>query len=343
MIPELIELRSDTFTKPTSGMLEAMMQAEVGDDVFGEDPSVNRLEQKVANMFGYPAALLCLSGTMANQIAIAVHTKPGDEVICDALSHIYLYEGGGIAANAHASVRLLHGERGMLKAQMVEEAIQVDNPHYPISRLVSLENTVNKGGGACYTLESIAAIRSVCDSYTLSLHLDGARLFNAIVSTGQTTIDFGLLFHSISVCFSKGLGSPMGSVLLGSAEFIHQARRVRKRWGGGWRQAGYIAAAIDYALENHVSLLAEDHRRAKVIAVFLQTRHEIISILPVETNIIIFELRQYISAELYLQKLLILGVKASPFGKQQIRLVTHLDFTDEHLDQLVEKWKGLVF
>jgi len=338
MLVEPIELRSDTFTKPTLGMLEAMMQAEVGDDVFGEDPTVNHLEQKVASKFGFEAALLCLSGTMANQIAIAVHTKPGDEVICDALSHIYLYEGGGIAANSHASVRLLHGVRGMLKADMVKEAIQVDNPHYPASRLVSLENTVNKGGGACYRLEDIAAIRAVCDFHHLKLHLDGARLFNAMVAKQQKPEDFAKHFHSISVCFSKGLGAPMGSILLGSKEFIHQARRVRKRWGGGWRQAGYIAAAVDYALANHIPLLQKDHERAAKIEAFLKTRSEITAILPVETNIIIFELTNNWNAHTYLTKLAEHQIMAAPFGKQQIRLVTHLDFTDHHLDQLINRW-----
>lgn len=338
---EHLELRSDTFTKPTPGMLQAMMDANVGDDVFGEDPTVNALEMQVAKYFGFEAALLCLSGTMANQIAIAVHCKSGDEVICDALSHIYLYEGGGIAANAHASVNLLHGERGMLTARMIEEAIQPDNIHYPVSTLVSLENTVNKGGGACYSWQTIEEIKAVCNERKLKLHLDGARLFNAMVAKGYNPAAFGQLFHTTSVCFSKGMGTPMGSVLFGSAEFIHQARRVRKRWGGGWRQAGYIAAAVQYALENHIPLLSEDHRRAKAIEAYLKTRLEIKDILPVETNIVIFELAKELTAETYLLKLEKAGIKAAPFGKQKIRLVTHLDFPDAHLESLLVRWKKI--
>ena len=258
-----LELRSDTFTKPTPAMLDAMMNANVGDDVFEEDETTKSLERKCAAMFGYEDALLCLSGTMANQIAITAHAKAGEEVICDALSHIYLYEGGGIMANAHASVSLLQGNRGRLTASLIEDVIKPDNVHYPVSTLVSLENTVNKGGGSIYAIEEIKQIKQLCIKHNMRLHLDGARLFNALVETKESPLEHGALFDSITICLSKGLGAPMGTVLLGNTAFIHQARRIRKRFGGGWRQSGYIAAAGIYALDHHIDRLADDHRRAQ--------------------------------------------------------------------------------
>jgi len=314
-------------------MLEAMLHAEVGDDVFGEDPTTNRLEQYAAELFGFEAGLYCVSGTMANQIAISVYVRPGDEVICDALSHIYLYEGGGIAANSMASVTLLDGDRGRITAAQIEEVIKEDNVHYPVSRLVSLENTVNKGGGSIYEMSDLNEIRNLCSAKNLSLHLDGARLCNAIVARNQSTKNFAPIFDSISVCLSKGLGAPMGSVLLGTKEFIHKARRVRKRWGGGWRQSGFMAAAGLHALQNNIPGLADDHRRAKQLASILETRSEVTSILPVDTNIVIFSVDHgYSSSAEYVRKLASKGLFASPFGAQKIRLVTHLDFTDSDLE-----------
>lgn len=328
----LIDLRSDTVTKPTPGMLEAMFSAKVGDDVFEDDPTVNILEEKAAKLFGMEAALFCTSGTMTNQIAINVHCKAGDEVICDQYSHIYLYEGGGTMANSHASVKLLHGDRGRISAEDVLENIQPDNIHYPISRMVSLENTMNKGGGAIYDFEEIKKIRKVCDVHGLILHLDGARLANAIVETDQTFKDFGQVFDSISLCLSKGLGAPIGSVLLGNKAFVKQARRVRKRFGGGWRQAGFLAAAGIYALDNHIDRLKEDHARAKELAKIISSKSEIIDIMPVETNIVIFQLAKGLLSADYVEILKQKGILAATFGKDKVRLVTHLDFTDEHLE-----------
>ncbi len=335
-----IELRSDTFTKPSSAMLEAMFSAEVGDDVFEEDHTVKLLEEKTAQLFGYEAALFCTSGTMTNQIAINVHVSQGDEVICDVLSHVYLYEGGGIAANSSASVNLLHGNRGRITAEQVSEAIHEDNVHYPISRLVSLENTVNKGGGCYYQLSEIQKIKAICDSKKMALHLDGARIFNALVETQENPLEFGKAFDSISVCLSKGLGIPVGSVLLGTTEFIKKARKVRKRWGGGWRQAGYLAAAGIYALENNIERLKEDHARAREIGKIMEGISEVEEIYPVDTNIVIFKLNDKISVADYVQKLNEKGIKASPFGKQLVRFVTHLDFTDEHLGEFRKRILG---
>ncbi|WP_026994024.1 threonine aldolase family protein [Flectobacillus major] len=332
-----LELRSDTFTKPTPAMLDAMFHAEVGDDVFEEDFTVKQLEQKAAQLFGYESALFCTSGTMTNQIAINVHVNQGDEVICDALSHIYLYEGGGIAANSSASVNLLHGNRGRITAEQIADAIQPDNLHHPMSRLVSLENTVNKGGGAYYDITEIAKIKALCQKHNMALHLDGARLFNALVETNETPLQYGELFDSISICLSKGLGIPVGSVLLGTKDFIAKARRVRKRWGGGWRQAGYLAAAGIYALDNHVARLKEDHAKARTIGTLIASRPEVIEVLPVDTNIVIFTLNNAILSGEYVQKLANIGIKAATFGKHQVRFVTHLDFTENDLDEFSQR------
>ena len=329
----MIDLLSDTLTKPTPAMLEAMFLAKVGDDVFGEDPTVNALETKAAAMFGMEAGLFCASGTMTNQIAISVHVHRGQEVICDQLAHIYLYEGGGIMANAQASVNLLRGERGRFTAEAVQEAIQPDNVHYPVTKLVALENTVNKGGGCYYTLSDIEKIYQVANNQGIPLHLDGARIFNALVETGERSQDYGKFFSSISICLSKGLGCPVGSVLVGSKGFIKEARRVRKRFGGGWRQAGFLAAAGIYALDNNIDRLKDDHRRAKQLGEILSQVPEIESILPVETNIVIFKSGNGILSSDYVNTLAQKGIRAATFGKHQVRLVTHLDITDEHIEE----------
>lgn len=328
-----IELRSDTFTKPSPAMLEAMFSAAVGDDVFEEDYTVKALQEKTAQLFGYEAGLFCTSGTMTNQIAINVHVNQGDEVICDALSHVYLYEGGGIAANSSASVNLLHGNRGRITAEQISEVIQADNVHYPVSRLVSLENTVNKGGGCYYQLSEIQKIKALCQDNNMALHLDGARIFNALVETQENPLEYGKMFDSISICLSKGLGIPVGSVLLGTTDFIKKARKVRKRWGGGWRQAGYLAAAGIYALENNIERLKEDHKRAREIGKIMEGISEVEEIYPVDTNIVIFRLNNKILSSDYVQKLDEKGIKAATFGKHLVRFVTHLDFTDEHLEE----------
>src|SRR6476620_1660253 len=263
----IIDFRSDTVTKPSPGMLNAMLNAQVGDDVFGEDPTINELESKVANMFGMEAAIFCPSGTMTNQVGIKCHTQPGDEIICDKLSHVYQYEGGGIAFNSGCSVKLLNGNYGRITAQMVSESVNNRNDaHKANSSLVSLENTANRGGGSCYDFEEFYRIKRTCVENNLKLHLDGARLFNAIVAKKEDPKEYGKIFDSISICLSKGLGAPVGSVLIGTKEFIAKAKRIRKVFGGGMRQAGYLAAAGSYALDNNIKRLEEDHRHAKFIA-----------------------------------------------------------------------------
>jgi threonine aldolase len=331
---EWIDLRSDTVTRPTAPMLEAMMSAKIGDDVFGEDLTINELEQTAAQLFGMEAGLFCPSGTMTNQIAIKVHTQPGDEVICDELSHVYQYEGGGIAFNSGASVRLLQGNRGRITAQQVAGAINADDVHKPHSSLVVLENTSNRGGGSCYELAEIESIRAVCNENNLMLHLDGARLFNALVAKGQQAKTFGHLFDTISICLSKGLGAPVGSVLLGPAEFIKKARRVRKVFGGGMRQAGYIAAAGLYALQHHVERLATDHALAKQVEKALLSHPAVEAVIPVETNIIIFHLKEKTTAAAFVNRLEEHGVLCFATGKQSIRFVTHLDISPAMIDAL---------
>jgi len=327
-----IDLRSDTITTPTPQMREAMFAAQVGDDVFGDDPTVNALQNKAARLFGTEAALFCASGTMTNQLAIRAHTQPGSEVICDKLAHVYLYEGGGIALNSLSSVKLLEGNRGKITAQQVEDAINPDDIHAPVSRLVCLENTMNKGGGCYYTLDEIAPIRALCRTRGLALHLDGARLFNALAETRETPAQHGALFDSISICLSKGLGCPVGSLLLGSADFIKKATRFRKVMGGGWRQAGYLAAAGIYALDYHLTRLSDDHARAQAIGQILKKLPEVAYIYPIETNIVIFQLPQTILATDYVQQLATKNIGAVTFGKHLVRFVTHLDFTDVHLE-----------
>jgi threonine aldolase len=327
-----IDLRSDTLTKPTIGMLEAMWSAQVGDDVFGEDPTVNSLELKLADMFGMEAGLFCPSGTMTNQIAIRLHTRPQTELICHKYSHIYLYEGGGIMSNSHASVKLLEGDFGKITPSDIADAINPDDVHAPETTLVSLENTMNKGGGSIYTLEEIKPIRSLCDQHGIKLHLDGARIFNALVVTGESPKAWGAMFDSISVCLSKGLGCPVGSVLLGSKEDIKRARKVRKSFGGGMRQAGFLAAAGIYALDHQAQRLTEDHDRAKKLGEILEQLPLVSEVFPVVTNIVIARLKDITPAEM-LQKLDAAGIKAVRFGKDQIRFVTHLDFADEGLEE----------
>lgn len=331
----IVDLRSDTLTKPTPGMLEAMMTAEVGDDVFGEDPSINALQKKMAAMFGMEAALFVPSGTMANQIAIKVHTQPGDEVICDQLSHIYNYEGGGIAFNSGASVRLLQGERGVFTAKQVKEAILGPESYYAHSSLVVIENTVNKGGGSIWSLEKIKSIKELCLQNKLKLHLDGARLFNALIENGESTLDYGKVFDSISICLSKGLGTPAGSVLIGTKEDIHRAHRYRKVMGGGMRQAGFLAAAGIYALDHNIDRLKIDHENARKIAEKLKAISIIEEVLPVESNILIFRLKDEQTAGTFLTTLNENGILAAPFGPTNIRFVTHLDITNQHMDYLL--------
>jgi threonine aldolase len=330
-----IDLRSDTVTRPTPAMLQAMMQARVGDDVFGEDPSINQLEAMAAQLFGMEAALYCPSGTMSNQIAIKCHTAPGDEVICEKNSHVYIYEGGGIAFNAGAQVRALEGDRGRITAGQVSDSINPDDVHKARTSLVSLENTANRGGGSCYELEEITRIRQVCEDNQLKLHLDGARLFNALVAKKQTASAYGRLFDSISVCLNKGLGCPIGSLLIGSVPFIRQARRFRKVFGGGMRQAGFMAAAGIHALQYHVDRLAEDHSHARQIAEALEKKDFVASILPVETNIIIFEVESSFCAKSLAAQFKEQDILAIAISSNQLRFVTHLDITPEMVERTI--------
>jgi threonine aldolase len=337
----MINLISDTVTKPTAGMLDAMFSAQVGDDVFGEDPTVNALEAKAAGMFGKEAALFCPSGTMTNQIAVRVHCRQLDEVICDHFSHVYQYETGGYAANSGVAINLITGVNGKITADQIEAAIKPDHDWLPSSRLVVLENTANKGGGSFYTLAEIQPIAALCRERGLSLHLDGARLFNALVETGESTGAFGELFDSISICLSKGLGAPVGSLLLGNQAFIKQARRMRKVMGGGMRQAGYLAAAGVYALDNHVDRLKIDNERASILGKTLASFPWVESVRPVQTNIVIFDLCAPLTAAGFLEKLAKRGIHAAPFGPKTIRFVTHLDFSEEMLHRVVEVLKDV--
>lgn len=339
----MIDLRSDTVTKPSAAMLNAMMEAKVGDDVFGEDPTVNELQNFAADMFGMEAALYCASGTMTNQIAIKLHTQPGDEVICDKLSHVYLYEGGGIGFNAGCSIRLLEGNYGRFTAEQVQENINdKNNIHFPISKLVCIENTVNKGGGVCWDIDEIIKIKAVCQNNEMALHLDGARLFNALVANNQSALKYGQLFDTISICLSKGLGAPVGSLLLGSRKNIAKATRIRKVMGGGMRQAGFLAAAGLYALQNNIERLAIDHERAKILSSVLQTCNFVESIYPVETNIVIFKINpNQVSTNHFIDFLKNNEINAVSMGNNLIRFVLHLDITENDFDFLLNKLKQI--
>ena len=331
----ITDLRSDTFTKPTAAMLDAMFKAPVGDDVFGEDPSVNELEAKAAALFGMEAALFCASGTMTNQIAIKCHTQPGDEVICDKSSHVYIYEGGGIAFNSGSQVKAIDGNRGRITADQVTESINPDDPHRARTSLVSLENTANRGGGACYNFTDLESIRDVCSKYNLGFHLDGARIWNALVAKKENPIQYGQLFDSISICLSKGLGAPIGSLLLGKQPFIKQARRFRKVLGGGMRQAGYLAAAGIYALDHHIERLEEDHLHVSQIAEALKKKDFVGNILGPETNILIFEVCNNYTPVSFCNKLRQHKILCMPISATQVRMVTHLDVSAEMVSNLI--------
>lgn len=332
----VIDLRSDTVTVPSKEMLRQMLAAKVGDDVFGDDETVNNLEKYSANLFGKEAAVFCPSGTMTNQIAIKLHTNSPGEVICEETSHIHLYEGGGIGFNSGLATKLLKGDAGRLTADQIEKAISIDNVHFPETQLVSLENTCNKGGGSIYEIEEIKKIRAVCVANNLKLHLDGARIFNALAVADYSAKDIGRQFDTISICLSKGLGAPIGSLLLGSKEDIYKARRLRKILGGGMRQVGYLAAAAHYALQNNLDRIVEDHHKAKVLGDKLLQLNFVKKVLPVYTNIVIFEIIESISCDDIICQLGEHDIKVVAFGPQQIRLVTHLDFTNEMLEKTIK-------
>jgi threonine aldolase len=328
-----IDLRSDTVTRPTRGMLDAMFSAKVGDDVFGDDPTVKNLEEKIAKLFGKDAAIFCPSGTMTNQIAIKLHTQPGDEIICEAGSHIYNFEGGGIGFNSGCSTRLIFGDRGRLFTDQVITNINPVDVHCPITSLVVAENTSNKGGGSIYDFRELKKLSEVCKKNKLRFHLDGARLFNALVETIESPLQYGQIFDSISICFSKGLGAPIGSILICNKSEETQARRIRKVFGGGMRQAGYLAAAAIYALENNIQRLKEDHLRARQLGKTISNLPFVEDVMPIETNIIIFRVNNKISNIDLIAKLKEKGILVVGFGPQLIRMVTHLDFNDEMLDR----------
>ena len=339
----MINLISDTVTKPTTEMLDFMMSAKVGDDVFKNDESTNALEEKVARFFNKEAALFFPSGTMANQTAIKLHTEPGDQVICDHYSHIYNYEGGGASFNSGVSCKLIKGDRGRITAEQVKQAINPpDFYHSPKTRLVSLENTTNKGGGACYELQEIKAIKEVCTNHGLAFHLDGARLWNALVAKNHNPKEYGAQFDTISVCFSKGLGAPIGSALLGSKAFIDKALRIRKILGGGMRQVGYLANAASYAMDHHFERLAIDHRKAKELSTALSAIKWVKSVEPTETNIVIFNIdTENSTAEDIIQKFKAQHIDLIAMDSSKLRFVTHLDYSDQDHDHVLQTLKNM--
>ncbi|MGO3182905.1 MAG: threonine aldolase family protein [Aequorivita sp.] len=332
-----IDLRSDTVTRPTTGMMQAIMNAEVGDDVYKEDVTTNKLEQKLADMFGMDTALFFPSGSMANQAAIKLHTQPGEQLIADKWAHVFNFEGGGASFNSGVSCKLVDGDRGMITAEQVAESINPpDFYHSPLTSLVCLENTTNKGGGACYDFSEIEKIRKICDKHNLGFHLDGARIWNALVAKKENPKDYGKIFDTISVCLSKGLGSPMGSVLLGNNEIMEKAMRVRKVLGGGMRQIGFMTAAGIYALDNHLERLAEDHKKAFEISETLLQQSYIKKVEPTETNIVIFYLNETVSEEKFMNDLLQKDIKISTMGQGKLRIVTHLDYTENMHEKFLQ-------
>lgn len=338
-----INLVSDTVTKPTEEMLRYMFNAKVGDDVYKQDPTVIDLEAKVANMFGMEAALFFPSGTMANQTAIKLHTQPGEQLIADKWAHVYNYEGGGASFNSGVSCCLLDGNRGMITAEQVAGAI--NDPefyHSPLTSLVCVENTTNKGGGACYDFEELKRIKKVCDAHNLKFHLDGARIWNALVATNDNPVEYGKIFDTISVCLSKGLGAPIGSLLISDAKTIHRALRIRKILGGGMRQVGYLAAAGIYALDNNINRLADDHRRAKELGAVLSKLPWVAKVEPVETNILIFSLKEGFDENLFVEKLKERNIHISSMGHGKLRMVTHLDYREVMHSYVLETFERIV-
>lgn len=337
----VIDLISDTVTRPTPKMLEAMMNAKVGDDVFKMDPTVNELQEKAAQLFGMEDALFFPSGTMANQTAIKLHTQPGDKLICDKYAHVYNYEGGGAAFNSGVTCKLINGNRGMFTAKQLQDAVVGRSDiHVPYSRLVCIENTTNKGGGACWDFAELEKVQKIAKENNLAFHLDGARLFNALVAKNESPKQYGQLFDTISICLSKGLGAPVGSILVGSKEHIAKALRIRKLFGGAMRQIGFLAAAGIYALDNHVERLAEDHQKAKEIGAVLASLSYVTKLEPIETNIIIFYVDEKIGADNFINKMKDKNILLTPMGEGRIRIVTHLDYTNEMHEILLKELKN---
>ncbi|UAM99893.1 aminotransferase class I/II-fold pyridoxal phosphate-dependent enzyme [Polaribacter litorisediminis] len=337
----VIDLISDTVTRPTPKMLEAMMNAKVGDDVFKMDPTVNELQEKTAQLFGMEDALFFPSGTMANQTAIKLHTQPGDKLICDKYAHVYNYEGGGAAFNSGVTCKLINGNRGMFTAKQLQDAVVGRSDiHVPYSRLVCIENTTNKGGGACWDFAELEKVQKIAKENNLAFHLDGARLFNALVAKNESPKQYGQLFDTISICLSKGLGAPVGSILVGSKEHIAKALRIRKLFGGAMRQIGFLAAAGIYALDNHLERLAEDHQKAKEIGAVLASLSYVTKLEPIETNIIIFYVDEKIGADNFINRMKDKNILLTPMGEGRIRIVTHLDYTNEMHEILLKELKN---
>ncbi len=338
---QIIDLRSDTVTKPSPAMREAMMAAEVGDDVFGEDPTVNRLQDHLARLFQKDAAMFVPSGTMGNQICVKLHSLPGNEIICEADCHIFKYEAGGAGLLSGVQTHLIGGTRGVMTADQVQQAINSkDDIHASPTALIVLENTHNRAGGTIYPLDEIRKISAVAQEHHVPLHLDGARLFNACVAAGLKPVDYAPYFDTISICFSKGLGAPVGSAVVGSHELIARARYFRKALGGGMRQTGILAAAAFFALENNVSKLQHDHQRARRLAEAIATIPTFqIDLSSVQTNIIIFDTLKEPSDRI-VQKLASHGVLSIPFGPHRVRLVTHLDLDDDAISQTISILKN---
>jgi threonine aldolase len=339
----IVDLRSDTLTQPTPAMRAAMAAAEVGDDVFGEDPTVHALEARAAELAGKEAALFVPSGTMANLIACKLHTQPGDEVVLERTSHLYRYEGGGFAAYAGVSVALVDGERGLLTPAQVSAAVRLEDVHQPRSRLLWLENTHNAGGGSCYPLEQLAAVVAAGRAHGLAVHLDGARVWNACVAQGVALTAIAGHFDSLSFCFSKGLGCPVGSVLIGARNFVAEARRVRKMLGGGMRQSGVLAAAALHALNHHVARLADDHANAAVLAEGFDGLAGLRVRRPVESNIVLLDTSQSGLSPMELVVTLIgAGVRCLPLNATTVRLVTHLDVDRSDVEHAVAVARNIV-
>ena len=333
----LIDLRSDTVTKPSPGMIDAMSSARLGDDVYFEDPTVNQLQDRLAKMFGKDKALFFPTGTMANQAAIKLHTQPGEQVICDKYAHIYNYEGGGVSFNSGVSCKLIEGNRGMISSEQVITAINPpDFYHSPLTTLVALENTTNKGGGACWDFEEIKKIKLVCNEKKLGFHLDGARLWNALEEKSETPDQYGQYFDTISVCLSKGLGCPIGSVLVGNNDIMEKAIRTRKMLGGSMRQVGVLAAAGLYALDHHRKRLVDDHQKAKDIGRVLEGLKYVFNVQTVETNIVIFELEKHVDSNYFIENLKSKNILISDMGSGKLRIVTHMDYSEKMHEILLE-------
>jgi threonine aldolase len=331
-----IDLRSDTVTKPTAAMRESMARAEVGDDVFGDDPTVKELEGETAEILGKEAALFTPSGTMANQLAIRTQTEPGDEILVEANAHIYYYEGGGPAALSGVMCRCLTGERGVFGPNDLEEVLRPADPHFPRTRLVCVENTHNRGGGKVWPLERLREVSKTAREHGLRLHLDGARLWNASIATGIAERQYAALFDSVSVCFSKGLGAPIGSALVGSKELIEKARRVRKMFGGGMRQAGIVAAGALFALKNHRTRLTKDHENARLLASGITSIRGLeLNPADVETNMVRFRVNRLTAQEL-VERLKAAGVLVLPVSRDTIRAVTNLMVSEEDMHEAVK-------